>query len=365
MSANIENLYLTATRRQSNDRDFNKERAKKFFKNPVIQFVLLGVAFVLLQVLRLIGLVPNKYIVVASNVMIYTIVSTGFALLLGYAGLASLGSSCFVGLGAYCAFYCLTQWGLPYIISILMALAISLLIGLSIGFISLRVQGLFLGIITMGLSEIIRIVLKNINSDTVFIRSRFLKLFGVAASNYMYFAIAVMMVIVLILIYNLMHSPTGRNMLAMKNSTSAAQAFGVNLLKYRVLAFILACMLASLTGIGYASIGNSVTAANPSDPAVSLTLSLNVLAAVIIGGYKSLWGTFIGTAFVFGLQPLFYAVVPNFANKLSPYISLIIGALMIVIMMFYPGGFYQMFYSAKFRIKGWKQKRRIYLYGAE
>ena len=365
MGSNIKNLYQNATSKAANERSFGKEKTKNFFKNPLIQFVILGIVFALLQVLRLVGIVPNKYVVVASNVMIYTIVSAGFALLLGYAGLASLGSSCFVGLGAYCTYYCLAQWGVPYIVSILMALAISFIIGLSIGFISLRVQGLFLGIITMGLSEIIRIVLKNIDSNTIFIRSRFLKLFGVAAGNYFYFVIAVIMVLTLVLIYNLMHSPTGRNMLAMKNSTSAAQAFGVNLLKYRVLAFIIACMLASLTGIGYVSIGNSVTAANPSDPAVSLTLSLNVLAAVIIGGYKSLWGTFIGTAFVFGLQPLFYALMPNFANKLSPYISLIIGALMIVIMMFYPGGFYQMFYAAKFRIKGWKQKRRAYLYGAE
>lgn len=367
MSGNVLNSYAIAARRQSNFVDFGRKKAKSFFANPIIQFILLGVVFAAIQVLRIARIIPTKYALVACNIMIYTIVSVGFCLLLGYAGLASLGSSCFVGIGAYCAFFCLSEWGVPYIGAIIMAIAIAFVLGLSIGFISLRVQGLFLGIITMGLSEIIRIVLKNIDSRVIFIRNRFLKLFGLSAgSDYVYFVIAVIMVLVIILIYNLMHSPTGRNMLAMKNSTSAAQAFGVNLLKYRVLAFIIACVTAALTGVTFITNGSSsINPASTSDPTLSLTLSLNVLAAVIIGGYKSLWGTFAGTVFVFGLSSIFTAFLPNIANKVAPYLLLIIGVLMIVIIMFYPGGFYQLFYLAKFKIKALKEKRRIYRYGAE
>jgi len=368
MSSNIKKTYIAATREQTGFRRFGAERTRSFFKTPWIQFVILGVVFALIQILRILGIMPAKYVNVAISIMIYTIVSSGFCLLLGYAGLASLGSSCFVGIGAYCAFYALQQWHAPYIVALLMALGISFVIGLMIGFVSLRVQGLFLGIITLGLSEVIRNVLINVYSQTITIKSRNMKIFGLqAGTQYMYFVVAVTLVLVLILLYNIMHSPTGRNMLAMKNSTSAAQAFGVSLLKYRVMAFIISCMLASLTGIGYvtaASLSIVPTTAG-GDPAMALTLSLNVLAAVIIGGYKSLWGSFAGVFFVFGLQSLFSALFPAVASSIASYTSLIIGVLMIVIVMFYPGGFHQLFYAAKFRIKGWKQKRRIYLYGAE
>ena len=252
---NVRRAYVKAANKNSAS-SLESAKIKKFFKQPTIQFVILGLIFILIQILSRVGVIPSKYVAVFANIMIYTIVCEGFCLLLGYAGLVTLGSSCFVGIGTYCIFFIMQQWGLPYILAILLALAVSILLGLSIGFISLRVQGLFLGIITLGLSEIIRNVLREIYSRGVFIRNAKLKLFGIQVGTQgMYFMIAIIMVIILILLYNIMHSPTGRNMLAMKNSTSAAQAFGVSLLKYRVLAFILACILASLTGVCYASSG--------------------------------------------------------------------------------------------------------------
>ena len=365
---NIRESYVSAVRTQANHRSFGAEKTKKVFKNPINQFWILGIILLVLGILALsgIGVIPGKYRTVIATIMMYTIVSSGFCLLLGYAGLASLGSSCFVGIGAYCTFFCLQKWHIPYIVAILMALAISFIIGLSIGFISLRVQGLFLGIITLGLSEIIRVVLKNIYSTDVYIKSSNSKLFGQKVGpQYMFFVVLAIMLLCLVLFYNLMRSPTGRAMLAMKNSVSAAKAFGVNLLRYRVLAFILACLTASLTGVCYLSMGLSIQPTNAADAALSLSLSLNVLAAVIIGGYKSLWGTFGGVVFVFGLQSLLAALFPTAANAMASYMSLVIGLLMVVIVMFYPGGFYQMFWVIKFKIKALKEKRRIRTYGIQ
>jgi len=360
---NVRRAYVKAANKNSAS-SLESAKIKKFFKQPTIQFVILGLIFILIQILSRVGVIPSKYVAVFANIMIYTIVCEGFCLLLGYAGLVTLGSSCFVGIGTYCIFFIMQQWGLPYILAILLALAVSILLGLSIGFISLRVQGLFLGIITLGLSEIIRNVLREIYSRGVFIRNAKLKLFGIQVGTQgMYFMIAIIMVIILILLYNIMHSPTGRNMLAMKNSTSAAQAFGVSLLKYRVLAFILACILASLTGVCYASYGLSVTPSNAVDPVLSLTLSLNVLAAVIIGGYKSLWGTFAGVCFVFGFQSAFAAFFPSLANSIAGYVSLVIGVLIIIVVMFYPGGFYQLYFTIKYKIKAAKAKRKVKIYG--
>lgn len=365
--AKINKSYVSAVNKNNvTTGAMKKQKVKSFFGNPLIQFVILGVIFALVQILASAGIVPSKYATVCVSIMTYTIICEGFCLLLGYAGLASLGSAGFVGTGAYCIFYVMQIWGLPYIVAILMALVISMLLGLAIGFISLRIQGLFLGIVTLGLSEIIRNILMEIYSQGVLLKTKRLKLFGtVVGTKGMYFVIAIMVVLVLIILYNLMHSPTGRNMLAMKNSTSAAQAFGVNLLKYRVLAFVIACMLASLTGVCYLQAGFSITPANSSDPVLSMALSLNVLAAVIIGGYKSLWGTFAGVVFVFGLTSAFSAFFPTLANAVAAYTTLAIGVIMIIIVMFYPGGFYQLYYQAKFGIKKLKAKWRLRTYGNE
>lgn len=361
-------MYVEALNSKNNTHNLRSNKLKKVFKQPAVQFIILGLIFVVIQLLSRVGVIPTKYVSVAATVMIYTIVCEGFCLLLGYAGLASLGSACFVGIGAYSIFFIMQQWGLPYILGILMALAISLLLGLAIGFISLRVQGLFLGIITLGLSEIIRNVLREIYSQTLLLRNAKMKLFGMSVTKgEMYFVIAFIMVVCLIILYNLMHSPTGRNMVAMKNSTSAAQAFGINLLIYRVLAFIIACMLAGLAGVCYLSYGYSIipSTSGAGDPALAITLSLNVLAAVIIGGYKSLWGTFAGVVFVFGLTSIFSALFPTLANSIAAYISLIVGVMMIIIVMFYPGGFYQLFYILKYKIKQAKAKRKVRIYGVE
>lgn len=366
--SNAKKLYVEAANSQSSTHGLRSNKVKNIFNKPLVQFVILGLVFIVIQLLGRGGILPSKYVTVAATVMIYTIVCEGFCLLLGYAGLASLGSACFVGIGAYSIFFIMQQWGLPYILAISMALGISLLLGLAIGFISLRVQGLFLGIITLGLSEIIRNVLREIWSQTILLRTAKMKLFGMSVTKTeMYIVIAIIMVICLLILYNLMHSPTGRNMVAMKNSTSAAQAFGINLLIYRVLAFIIACMLAALTGVCYISYGYSInpSTAGAGDPALAITLSLNVLAAVIIGGYKSLWGTFAGVVFVFGLTSLFSALFPTLANDAAAYISLVVGVLMIIIVMFYPGGFYQLFYTLKYKIKESKMKRKVRIYGIQ
>ncbi len=367
--SNVVKSYVAATCTANNHRNFGKEKAKTIFGNTINQFLIMGVVFLVLGLLSLpsVGVISQKYSSVIANIMMYTIVSFGYCLLLGYAGLASLGSSCFLGIGAYCAFYACLTWGLPYIVAIIMAIVVSVIIGLAIGFISLRIEGLFLAIVTLGLSEIIRICLQNIYSSPISV-TRFLKfkLFGqVVTQSQLFFVVLIMMLLTVFVIYNIMRSPTGRSMLAMKNSVPVAQAFGVNLLYYRVLAFIIACVTAALTGVCYLSIGLSITPTNASDPALSLSLSLNVLAAVIIGGYKSLWGTFGGVVFVFGLTSLFGALFPTASSAIAPYMNLIIGVLTILVVMFYPGGFWQLYWTIKLKLKAAKAKREVRLYGAE
>ena len=263
-----------------------------FLKKPLYQILLFAGILSLLQLLSVGGIIPNSFVYALGNTMIYGIISIGFCLLLGYSGLASLGTAGFVGIGSYCAFYIMQEFGLPYILAFVVTLVVSILIGIIVGFISLRIEGIYLAILTLGLSEILRNLLMAVKS-TIKLDLENAKLFGMQMGDRGgYFLILIFFCILMLLTSNLINSPTGRAMLAMKNSTSAAQAMGISLMKYRLLAFVIATVYAAIGGLLYMVFVRSMTTATST--LLTLTTSLNILGAVIIGGSKSLWGTSFG-----------------------------------------------------------------------
>lgn len=321
---------------------------KNLFKHPLSQIVVFILAMTLLQLLSGWGVLPNSFVYALGNTMIYAIIAVGFCLLLGYSGLASLGTAGFIGIGAYTAFYVLQQYGLPYIVAFLITLAISIIIGVVVGFISLRIEGIYLAILTLGLSEIIRNLLMAIKS-TIKIDMANVKLFGVQMTDQMgFFLILGTFAILLWLTSNLINSPTGRAMLAMKNSTSAAQAMGISLMKFRLLAFVIATVFAAIGGLLYMVFVKSMTTATST--LLTLTTSLNILGAVIIGGAKSLWGTSFGVFIIYGIQSMFLSKIAFF-NKNPAFITMITGLLIILVVMFFPGGFAQIATQVKLWLK--------------
>jgi len=165
-----------------------------------------------------------------------------------------------------------------------------------------------------------------------------------------YYLIVIVLALTMYFLSNIIKSPTGRAMLAMKNSTSAAQAMGISLLKFRLLAFVLATFVAGLGGTLYFL---NKLVSHPST--WGLALSLNILAAVVIGGMKSMYGVFIGTFIVFGLNDLFLKGLPFFANYPSAYF-IINGTLIILIVMFYPGGIVRLFIDFKNFVQKYMKK---------
>lgn len=343
------------------------ERIVAIIKKPVFQFVLLGILLVLLQILSITGAgVSSTFIEILKRIMVYAIVAIGYCFLLGYAGLASLGTAGFLGIGIYITYFLMVD-GLPLILVLIVAIVVSVILGVVVGFVSLRIEGIYLAIITLGLSEVVRYVLKAIRSQNLLLGNSQLTLFGISiGSGGMFFVVCLMMILLMIAINNLIKSPTGRGMIAMKNSTSAAQSFGISLMKYRLLAFVIATLFATLGGVAYTLVGNSISPSSEAETTLKLTLSLNILGAVIIGGYKSIWGTLFGVFFVFGLSDIFALVLPNATyNAILPYISVIVGVLIILVVMFYPGGLAQLIAEIKQRIKKLNKRRREAKYGKD
>ena len=170
------------------------------------------------------------------------------------------------------------------------------------------------------------------------------------------------MFILMLITSNLMNSPTGRAMLAMKNSTSAAQAFGISLLKYRLMAFMISIVFASVAGFLFMLYSRYVS--NSSSTLFTLSTSLNILGAVIIGGTKSIWGTIGGTFIIYGIDKMFLQDIEFFREN-PTLITLFCGILVVVVVMFYPGGLAQLMLEIKFKLTQLFKKMREARYGKD
>ena len=326
-----------------------------FLKNPGGQILLFGLLAVALQLLSGGSLVPNSLVYALGNTLIYAIVAIGFCLLLGYAGLASLGTAGFIGVGAYIAYYVMQELQLPFIVALLATLTVSLVLGIIVGFISLRIEGIYLAIMTLGLSETIRNLLMALK-PTIKLDLKNLKLFGIPVTDTVsYYLILGIFLLLMLLVAHLIQSPTGRAMLAMKNSTSAAQAMGISLMKYRLLSFVIATVFAALGGLLYMVHVRTMTTATST--LLTLTTSLNILGGVVIGGAKSLWGSTFGIFIIYGIQSMFLSKI-QFFQKNPAFITMITGLLIILVVMFFPGGFAQIVWELKMKLKGRKAGRK-------
>ena len=331
-------MKLKYTPKHSGFKQF-RLKMKTWTNHPYFPILVLGFFLILIQMIGSTGLIRPSLLNFLSPVLIRYMVSLGFLLLLGYAGLASLGTAGFMGLGSYLIGYLFQTSGMPAELAFLVGIAVSLGLGVMVGFISLRVEGMYLAIVTLGLAEILKnfFTYSPLTGATDGMRLQFIKFLGITSSNTVVYnpinyIIMVLMVLVMIWMVNIINSPTGRAMLSIKNSTSAAQAMGISIMKYRLSAFLIATMLAVMGGM----LGMLRT--TTSFPGTwGIDLSLNVLAAVVIGGTKNIWGVLIGTFIVFGLKDLVLARIPFFQTFSNAHL-MFSGALIILVVMFYPGG---------------------------
>jgi branched-chain amino acid transport system permease protein len=336
---------------------------RAIFKNAALQYILFGVVMCIVGFLATEKILPYAWQSSFATTFAYAIASIGFCLLMGYSGLASLGTGGFIGIGTYAVHYIMVESGLPFFVALLSAIIVSVVIGLIVGFISLRIEGIYLVILTLALSEILRTLYAAIEPKLT-LSSSDAVLFGVKfprTSSLM--LVSFFLVIVMIITTNLINSPTGRAMLAMKNSTAAAQAMGISLIKYRLMAFVICTAYASLTGVLLMMVIRSADATDPTGYYALIT-SLNILAAVIIGGYKSVWGAVVGTFIMYGIKLVVFNQIPFFAKN-PLIITLVSGVLVIVIVMFYPGGLAQLLVELKGKLKVYKKKMKEAKYGKD
>lgn len=305
-------------------------------QRPVVQFALLSLGLLLIGVLPHLGVMRFSTMSVFAYTAIYTVVALGMNLLLGFSGLISLGTAGFIGAGAL-GMGVFLEMGLPFELSAILVLLISGAIGALIGIFSLKVESIYLAIATLFVGEILRQIYTSVPIfGGEFIRIGAVRLFGFLELNQilqihrsvLYSIIVVVLFLVMVLMHNLVSSRTGRALMAMSRSEHAAQAMGVNILKYRLTAFVTATLYATAGGILYALYFQSAPTR-----AWTLNISLLIIAMVVVGGFKSIPGTFLGAIIIYGLPNL---LLKDLLGDISYVFS---GVLIIVVILFYPRGF--------------------------
>ncbi|MDO5714037.1 MAG: branched-chain amino acid ABC transporter permease [Tissierellia bacterium] len=328
----------------------------KILKNKYIQFIILGLILSLLPLLSSVGIFPSSYVVTFGTTLIYAIVALGLNVLLGTSGLISLGTAGFMGLAAYMSAYLFNSLNLPFELSFLLSVIVPTILGIIVGLISLKLAGLYLGIATLAVAEVLREVFIQFDAFTggsSGANSTYPTLLGFIQlkQNGTYIFIVVVMIVVFIVVHNLMKGHLGRALNSMRGSEAAAQAMGVNIFKYKLIAFGIATALASIGGVLY------VHFIRLSYPTMwQLNLSLDFLAIIVIGGLRSIFGTLSGAFIVYTFTEIVFKPV-EVLSSISPIFK---GLLMILCILFYPNGFVGIFNDIKrlFQKKNQKELKK-------
>ncbi len=323
--------------------------------NPIRNYILFGIVLLLLPILVEMGIVQYSHITIFASILIYAIVSLGLNLLVGYSGLVSLGTAGFMGLGTYLAAYFTADLKLPFEISLIISVAIPMIIGVITGLISLRIEGYYLAIATLAISEILRKVFVELDFVTNGFSGKsanYPKLLGFFQldRNLTYVLVVIFLVLIMIITHNFVNSYTGRALSTMRGSEAAAQAMGINIYRYRLLAFAVAVGFAALGGVLYM---HFIKYTYPNT--WTLAFSLNILAVIIIGGVRSIPGTIVGSFIVFGVPDLILKKLPVI-GQIDGMAYIFNGVLIIVIILFYPMGLVHLWSDVKRKLMTKKRK---------
>lgn len=247
--------------------------------------------------------------------IIFAIGALGLNVLTGYTGQVSLGHAFFLGIGAYTAAF-LGDHGVNAAIWIPAAGVAAGLVGLLIGPTALRLRGLYLAIVTIGLVFIGAHLFVNVPSITGGPAGRSipqpqwgpanfagdgLTVFGITfdRNGCYYFLSLLLLVLAMLFVHNLMRSRAGRAMQAVRDRELAAALMGVDLARTKVTAFVVSSFLAGICGALYSAFLFHV------DPGQwGLLLSIQFVAIIIVGGIGTVWGALLGSVFISGLPAI-------------------------------------------------------------
>lgn len=285
------------------------------------------------------GIDNNYWLQVTVNAEIMAIAAVGLYVTFGLNGQVSLGQAAFFAVGGYTTGLLVARVGLDLGLAMIIAVVASALVGLLIGVPSLRLKGNYLALATLGFGQVVALILINwswLSGGALGVRDIVAPIVGgfelTTVSDWAVF-IGVITVCSIYAVHRIQISSYGRAMQAVRDSDVAAAAMGVGQSRIKVLAFVVGAVLAGLAGALNAGFVSYI-----SPGTYDLTLSVLLLAMVIVGGSTSPWGAVLGAVLL--------TFLPEVLRGIQNYYLLIYGALLLVMVIFVPGGIWGLLRAA-------------------
>lgn len=320
---------------------------RKTTKTNIITLIAVLAFFIVMMLLSNLGILGSQYSGLLIPMGIYILLAVSLNLTVGVLGELSLGHAGFMCVGAYVGgvFSIIMQNSLPEVwvrfpLAILLGGIAAAIFGIIIGIPVLRLRGDYLAIVTLGFGEIIKSIANNIyilqdvnglhfsfaspitEYDTATKVDIFKGAQGISAPrDTTILIVIVVLMISMIIIMNLIDSKTGRACMAIRDNYIAAQSIGINITKYRLIAFVVSAFFAGIAGVLYS---HSLATLVPKK--FDYNLSILILVFVVLGGLNSIRGTVIATVILYALPEIF--------REFQAYRMLLYAIVLIAMMIF-------------------------------
>jgi branched-chain amino acid transport system permease protein len=304
---------------------------------------------------------------VINLIAIHAIVAIGLNILMGYTGQISLGHAGFFAIGAYTCILLMLKANVPFVVALLAAGFVSAGFGFLLGLPSLRLEGPYLAIATLGFGMAVTQIISHWDFTGGHMGLQAPKIsigpLGVDSDQAKYAVIMIVTVVMTVAAINLMRTRVGRAFVAIRDSEIAAEAMGINISWFKTLSFAVSAFYTGVAGGLMAMAMGHVSAGS-----FNLILSITFLAMVVVGGLGSVMGSIVGAALLTYLQiklqiiqdapvvgPFLLEVSKRYLTPegLPNIQSIVFGAIMIAIAIFEPLGLNGIYLRMKRYWKGW------------
>ena len=297
--------------------------------------IALAVFVVVLALVPILTPADNEFWITQANYIgLYTLVALGLVLLTGIAGLISFGQAAFVGMGAYTAAYLTLNYGLSPWLTVWIGLAVTGVAALLLAWITLRMSGHYLPLATIAWGLSLFYLLGNLDA-----LGKYDGLLGIPpiqffrvtldTGRHIFYLVWVIVIVAAVAVTHLLDSRAGRALRAVKGGTTMAEAMGVDTFRVKVTAFVLAALLASVSGWLFAHLQRTV---NPSP--FGLNMGIEYLFMAVLGGVGYVWGALVGAGVVQVLKDQLQVWLPRLMGTSGNYEIIVFGILLVLVLQY-------------------------------
>ena len=305
--------------------------------------------------------ISSEYIIsLATLCGIAAIGAIGLNILTGFTGLISIGVGAFLGVGGYTSAILTAKLGLSFWISLPMAGVITALVGALFGIPSLRLKGLYLAIATLAAQVIILYVISNWDAVTGGTSGMVLQRPSIGGFTFMsemsyYYLMFFILTITTLFTLNLFRSRVGRAFIAVRDRDIAAEVIGIDLFKYKVIAFSVSSFFVGVAG---ALLAHYTMIVSPE--LYSVTVSIQYLAMILVGGLGSVFGSIYGAVFITMLPVVLRSIIemlsgifPELYAVLAGFKEVVFGLVIVLFLIYEPQGLDKIWRNIKDYFKLW------------